>query len=46
MEFPEDARLPERHPLNWKRKTAAGAVLITTIGAAVIGLLVFCSVYY
>ena len=42
FEFLADATTPSYHPLIGKAKdVAAGAVLITAIGAAVIGLLVF-----
>ena len=42
LEFLADAVLPEFHPLIKKAKdVAAGAVLITALGAAIIGVLVF-----
>ena len=42
LEFLADAALPQYHPLVQKAKdVAAGAVLITAIGAVVIGVLVF-----
>lgn len=42
IEFLADAAVPQRHPLVEKAKdVAAGAVLFSAIGAAVIGALVF-----
>jgi diacylglycerol kinase (ATP) len=44
FEFLTDAASPEFHPLAAKAKdVAAGAVLITAIGAVLIGLLIFSS---
>jgi diacylglycerol kinase len=42
LEFLADAALPQYHPLVQKAKdVAAGAVLITAMGAAIIGILIF-----
>jgi len=42
LEFLADAALPQYHPLVQKAKdVAAGAVLISAIGAVVIGILIF-----
>ena len=42
VEFLADAAVPQRHPLVEKAKdVAAGAVLISAVGAAVIGAIVF-----